>query len=51
MSSEILALGSIVVSWLFTNNVDINNLPPLKYDHETNKTLISHEVVAVMWDA
>ena len=34
---------NIVVSWLFANGLDIINLPPLRYNHETDKTLISHE--------
>ena len=34
---------SIVVSWHFANDLDTNNLPPLGYNHETDKMLISHE--------
>ena len=34
---------SIVVSWLLANDIDINNLPPLKYNHGIDQTLISHE--------
>ena len=34
---------SIVVRWLLANDIDINNLPPLKYNHGTGQTLISHE--------
>ena len=34
---------NIVVSWLLANGIDINNPPPLKYNHRTDKTLISHE--------
>ena len=32
-----------MVSWLLANNLDINNLPPLRYNNKTDKTLISHE--------
>ena len=34
---------SIVVSWLLANDIDINNLPPLKYNHGIDQTPISHE--------
>ena len=33
---------STEVSWLFANVLDINNLPPLRYNHETDQTLIFH---------
>ena len=42
MRLETLALG-IVVSWLLANDININILPPLKYNHGTDQTLISHE--------
>ena len=34
---------NIVVSWLLANGLDINNLPPFRYNHENDKTLSSHE--------
>ena len=34
---------NIVMSWLLENGIDINNLPPFKYNHGTDQTLISHE--------
>ena len=33
----------MTVSWLLANGVDINNLPPLRYNHAIDNTLISHE--------
>ena len=44
---------SIVVSWLLANDIDINNLPPLKYNHGIDQTLISHEdrnrMIVMIW--
>ena len=34
---------STLVSWLLANGPNIINVPPLRYNHETDKTLISHE--------
>ena len=34
---------STVVSWLLANGIVINNLPTLKYNHDTDQTLIFHE--------
>ena len=34
---------SLMVSWLLANGLDINNLPPLKYNHDAYTSLISHE--------
>ena len=34
---------NVTNSWLLANGLDINNLPPLKYNHGTDQTLISHE--------
>ena len=33
----------VVVSWLFANDLDINNLPCDRYNYKTYKTLISQE--------
>ena len=33
----------MMVSWLLAKGPDINNLPPLRYNHATDNTLISHE--------
>ena len=33
----------MMVSWLLANGLDINNLPPLRYNHAIDNTLISHE--------
>ena len=33
----------MIGSWLLANGLDINNLPPLKYNHAIDNTLISHE--------
>ena len=40
-SNDTSSWYNTVVSWLFSNGLDINYLPPLKYVNETNKTLIS----------
>ena len=32
-----------MVSWLLANDIDINNLPPLKYNHGIDETLMSYE--------
>ena len=42
-SSDTSYWYSTVVCWLFANGLDINNLPPLRYNHETDTILISHE--------
>ena len=49
MSRELHELGfenswyNVMVSWLLENGVNINNLPPLKDNHDTYTSLISHE--------
>ena len=44
MNLVILAHGmALMVSWLLANVLDINNLPPLRYNHEIDNTLISRE--------
>ena len=40
---DISSWYSIVISWLSTNDLNIKNLPPLRYNHETDKTFICHE--------
>ena len=42
-SDNISSWYSIVVNWLFANNLDVNNLPPLRYNYKINKILICHE--------
>ena len=41
-SGDTISWYSTVVRGLFTSGLDINNLPPLRYDYDTNKTSISH---------
>ena len=39
---DIRSWYNVMVSWLFANDIEINNLSPLRYDLEIDKTLISH---------